>query len=495
MRCANQFGGVAFALRRAAGCLQRPLAVMLVTCLGLLAAPVTWAQIVLDFDTTAPRTDAELPDFFDVYGYDAEFGPEPFWHIDRNDTNPDNSTNALHVTSDGNQLANYFSRVAILKESVFFGENVELSAEITWDNLGGDATDNAGIYLRFNGDGDVGVENDFYHIRVGIDNGPPSSITIHKVKDGLADQLAREIDDPFPVATGETHTLRAKVETVQGDSHIWVWLDDEPVTGMDPFIDDIDPLLGPGRVGVGQETNPSYFDNITIIAPGAGAAQLQAGDADQDLDFDQLDLVRVQIAAKYLTGQAATWGQGDWDGAPGGSKGNPPAGNNRFDQLDIIAALANNLYLKGKYAAVAPGGRPGDGQTSIIYNATTGELGVDAPAGTNLTSVNIDSAARIFTGAPAQNLGGSFDNDSDTNIFKATFGSSFGSLSFGAVAQPGLAESFVLGDLTVVGSLAGGGALGNVDLIYIPEPTSLALASLGLLGLTAYGWRARRNTE
>ncbi len=46
--------------------------------------------------------------------------------------------------------------------------------------------------------------------------------------------------------------------------------------------------------------------------------ELLAGGADQDLDFDQLDLVRVQIASKYLTGQSATWGEGDWNGAPGG---------------------------------------------------------------------------------------------------------------------------------------------------------------------------------
>ena len=51
---------------------------------------------------------------------------------------------------------------------------------------------------------------------------------------------------------------------------------------------------------------------------GGGAPALQAGDADMDLDFDQLDLVRVQVAAKYLTGQPATWGDGDWDGAPAG---------------------------------------------------------------------------------------------------------------------------------------------------------------------------------
>ena len=42
-----------------------------------------------------------------------------------------------------------------------------------------------------------------------------------------------------------------------------------------------------------------------------GAARLQAGDADQDYDFDQLDLVQVQIAGKYLVDQPATWGEGD----------------------------------------------------------------------------------------------------------------------------------------------------------------------------------------
>ena len=51
-----------------------------------------------------------------------------------------------------------------------------------------------------------------------------------------------------------------------------------------------------------------------------GEPMLQAGDANMDYEFNQLDLVQVQIAAKYLTGAAATWGEGDWDGAPGGSR-------------------------------------------------------------------------------------------------------------------------------------------------------------------------------
>ena len=62
----------------------------------------------------------------------------------------------------------------------------------------------------------------------------------------------------------------------------------------------------------------------------------------------------------YLTGQPATWGEGDWDGAPGGEPGSPPLGNGRFDQLDIIAALSAGKYLTGPYAAIRAGGSQGD---------------------------------------------------------------------------------------------------------------------------------------
>jgi hypothetical protein len=112
-----------------------------------------------------------------------------------------------------------------------------------------------------------------------------------------------------------------------------------------------------------EDTLPDFADQefgdfFTYELTGAGS-QLQAGDANQDLQFNQLDLVKVQIAAKYLTGQAATWGEGDWNGAPGGSVGNAPAGDRRFDQLDIIAALAPGHYLTGPYAAVLPDGQGG----------------------------------------------------------------------------------------------------------------------------------------
>ena len=137
-------------------------------------------------------------------------------------------------------------------------------------------------------------------------------------------------------------------------------------------------------------------------------------------------------------------------------------------------------YGQGSLAATQPDGMHGNRQASVIYDASSGALSLDAVAGVELTSSNIDSAAGIFTGDPAVQLGGSFDKHDDNNTFKATFGGSFGSLSFGNVAQPGLPEEFVLGDLTVIGSLAGGGDLGNVGLIYVPEPSAKVPAILGL---------------
>lgn len=60
-----------------------------------------------------------------------------------------------------------------------------------------------------------------------------------------------------------------------------------------------------------------------------------AGDANRDFQFDQRDVVQVLQGAKYLTGEPATWGEGDW------------TGDGRFDQLDIVAAQQTGTYLQG----------------------------------------------------------------------------------------------------------------------------------------------------
>ena len=110
----------------------------------------------------------------------------------------------------------------------------------------------------------------------------------------------------------------------------------------------------------------------------------------------------------------------------------------------------------------------------------------------NLTSINIDSAGAKFIGEKPPVLDGSFDTFSEDNIFKATFGSEFGDISFGNVLPAGLGEQEVIDDLSAVGSLAGGGGLGDVDLVYIPEPTTLAMLGIALAALLPIRPRKRR---
>jgi hypothetical protein len=155
--------------------------------------------------------------------------------------------------------------------------------------------------------------------------------------------------------------------------------------------------------------------------PLTSQSQLRAGDADQDFDFDQLDLVRVQIAAKYLTGRSATWGEGDWNGAPGGGRGQPPTGDGLFNQRDIVAALSAGIYLTGRYASlqerqtsgfIAPGDAqvidPGAGETLLgevdrIYVAPVPE-----PPGWCLAGIGLVGLFVLFARSHRQGLSLSF---------------------------------------------------------------------------------------
>ena len=314
--------------------------------------------------------------------------------------------------------------------------------------------------------GEVQITSSLAKTNIGGGNGT----SVHVYKNG---ELLDTITVDFDQNTADTSTIDAVL--AQGDV--------------------IDFALSP--LGVDDTFNDGWDGSawyLEITQIGGGTTVLQAGDADQDLDFDQLDLVRVQVAAKYLTGQPATWGDGDWDGAPGGEVGSPPAGNGLFDQTDIVKALAAGTYLTGPYAAINKEGTLGDGQTSLVYDTGTGELSVDAPAGKELTSINITSGGAKFIGNKPAALDGAFDNFAADNVFKATFGGSFGSISFGNVLPVGLGEDEVAADLSAVGSLAGGGDLGEVDLVYVPEPSSVFLLLAGLSMFSALvAWRTRRD--
>jgi hypothetical protein len=102
---------------------------------------------------------------------------------------------------------------------------------------------------------------------------------------------------------------------------------------------------------------PDGGGTVRVGAVSAAAPMLRPGDADQDLDFDQFDLIRVAQAGKYLSEQPCTWGEGDWNGAPGGRPGNPPPGDGWFNQSDLIAALRGATYRTGPYAAIHTSGQ------------------------------------------------------------------------------------------------------------------------------------------
>lgn len=201
------------------------------------------------------------------------------------------------------------------------------------------------------------------------------------------------------------------VNPADGDYHL-----SDTSSAIDAGIATLAPALD--FDGKPRPIGPGY--DLGAFEAGQSTA-LQAGDANQDLRFDQLDLVQVQLAAKYYTGQAATWGEGDWDGAPGGSQGNPPMGNGLFDQFDIIAALHAGVYLTGPYVAVGTSGVRRDDQVAFGYDGGTGERPLDG----------LDRS-----------------------------------------------KQYLWTDPPVVGSLAEGGAIGDLGLICVPEPASVLLLAL-----------------
>ena len=106
----------------------------------------------------------------------------------------------------------------------------------------------------------------------------------------------------------------------------------------------------PTTDSAGVDVGSAYLFDLQTSG-GPEMPELQAGDANHDHSIDQIDLVQVQISAKYHTGQPATRGEGDWNGAPGGTPAEPPAGDGLFDQRDIVAGLTGGSYLTGPYAA------------------------------------------------------------------------------------------------------------------------------------------------
>ncbi len=175
------------------------LCIVPVLLFGLCAPPVVAQILEYDFDSTGPTATADLPAFFDFFarGGDnisrslcADDAGEHCWRIKTNDRNADNGTNAVYQPSIGGRGGHErFSRVSILKESEFLGDDFRISATITFD----DDNDQAGIYIRFNEREGVDPNADngpeYYFIQVDASNndcGGNSKLELHRSIGGSA---------------------------------------------------------------------------------------------------------------------------------------------------------------------------------------------------------------------------------------------------------------------------------------------------------------------
>ncbi len=153
-----------------------------------------------------------------------------------------------------------------------------------------------------------------------------------------------------------------------------------------------------------------------------------------------------------------------------------------------LAWLAVPAVGPAASAGLIGGGALGDEQTSVLYDARSGEVAVNAPLSRQLTAINIHSASGIFIGDLPHCFGQPCADLDEHSLFRADFGGGFGDFSWGNIAQPGLGEPYVLSDLSALGMLEGGGGLVAVDLIYVPvpEPATCALSSLGAIALVLW---------
>ena len=180
--------------------------------------------------------------------------------------------------------------------------------------------------------------------------------------------------------------------------------------------------------------------------------------------------------------------------------------------IAAVASLATFGWAQAEDGATfAHTAGAADDTLTIVYNDSTGELSVNGPSDQSYTTITLGIVDTADGTAPPADF--TFDTaatatwdgqdtfkvSDDATLqgfitaigFQGTFTMADGDV-IGALLAPGQGDLFA-NHVEVNFNLAGIPGTRSGSLLVVPEPGSIVLALMGLVGLAAYGWRRRKS--
>ena len=161
---------------------------------------------------------------------------------------------------------------------------------------------------------------------------------------------------------------------------------------------------------------------------------------------------------------------------------NPRLRNEVLEERRMLAATDPTLDPISDFAVdqdVREWHEPALGEAIVLYDPQTGEISVNTSQ--PLTTFEMRSGNRIFTGSPALNRDSPFDVDRDDKIFKLST-EGFGDLSFGEVAQVNYGQTALEQDLDFDGTFVDGA---HPNFVLISAGNNDEAVIVNLSGITA----------